>query len=195
MLPEEDAVLDPAAVLAEARADLVGLPNILDALLGGLDADGWNQRPATDEWSPIEIVCHLRDEETEDFGARLRAVLDGGSRFAPNDPERWPLERRYREDMPALVMRDLRERRAASLALLDSIGTTPERLLASTERPSPEAGSLSGLDLIVAWVTHDRLHLAQLAGTLARVGQIRWQPLRADYGGPIPYPTPLSDRS
>jgi len=36
-------------------------------------------------------------------------------------------------------------------------------------------------------VTHDRLHLAQLAATLARLGARRWTPLRAEYAGPIPY--------
>lgn len=47
---------------------------------------------------------------------------------------------------------------------------------------------MSGLDLVAAWVTHDRLHLAQLAATLARTGANRWAPLRTEYAGPIPYP-------
>jgi hypothetical protein len=76
-------------------------------------------------------VCHLRDEEVEDFGARVRAILDGA-----------------------------------------------------------DLGRLSGLDLITAWVTHDRLHLAQLAATLARTGADGWAPLRAEYAGPIPYGRP-----
>ena len=32
------------------------------------------------------------------------------------------------------------------------------------------------------------IHLAQLAGTLARIWALRWAPLRAEYAGPIPYP-------
>ena len=81
-----------------------------------------------------------------------------------------------------------RERRAANLAFLAAV--MPERLQASVAQP--RAGALSGLDLLVAWVTHDRLHLAQLAATLARLGASRWAPLRADYAGPIPYaPGPL----
>jgi hypothetical protein len=51
----------------------------------------------------------------------------------------------------------------------------------------PRAGPLSGLDLLAAWVAHDRLHLAQLAATLARVGATRWAPLCAESAGPIPY--------
>ena len=40
---------------------------------------------------------------------------------------------------------------------------------------SPDGGRLSGLDLLAAWVTHDRLHLHQLAGTLARSWANRWR--------------------
>ena len=52
---------------------------------------------------------------------------------------------------------------------------------------TPRAGRLSGLDLVAAWVAHDRLHLAQLASTLARNWATRWAPLRAEYAGPLPY--------
>ena len=78
------------------------------------------------------------------------------------------------------------ERRAASLAYLASL--TPARLTATVTHP--RAGSFSGLDMLAAWVTHDRLHLAQLTATLARGWADRWAPLRTDYAGPIPYPPP-----
>jgi len=181
-------VLDAAVLLASTRADLTALPVILDALLSRLDGALWGERPAPVEWSPVEIVCHLRDEEAEDFGARLRVVVEGGDGFTPIDPERWAQERGYRSTDPAAALSAFRERRAANLAFLAAV--MPERLQASVAQP--RAGALSGLDLLVAWVTHDRLHLAQLAATLARLGASRWAPLRADYAGPIPYaPGPL----
>jgi hypothetical protein len=176
-------MLDPAVVLRTARADLARLPAVLDALVDGLDAAVWRERPAPAEWSPVEIVCHLRDEETEDFGARLRVVVAGGDRFDPIDPERWAIERRYLDADPAAARAAFAERRAASLAFLGTVA--PERLRLTVTRP--QTGVLSGLDLLAAWVTHDCLHLAQLAGTLARVGARRWAPLRSDYAGPIPY--------
>src|SRR5262249_53555632 len=61
----------------------------------------------------------------------------------------------------------------------------PGRLAAAVEHP--RAGPLSGADLVAAWVAHDRLHLRQLTGTLARLWAARWAPLRTDYAGPIPY--------
>jgi hypothetical protein len=172
----------PAVVLASARPELARLPALLDALLAGLDGVTWRARPAPDEWSPVEIVCHLRDEETEDFGARVRVIVAGGTTFAPIDPERWAVERRYREADPEEALASLQERRADSLAFLEEV--VADRLTASVGH---RAGSLSGLDLLAAWVAHDRLHLAQLAGTLARLWAERWAPLRSDYAGPIPY--------
>jgi hypothetical protein len=177
---------DPAALLAAARADLARVPDVLVGLLGGLDATAWRTRPAPGEWAPVEIVCHLRDEETEDFGARARVIAEGGARFTRIDPERWAIERRYLDEDGPRALAAFRERRAASVVFL--AGLAPGRLGRAVERPS--GGALSGLDLLAAWVAHDRLHLAQLAATLARGWAERWAPLRADYAGPIPYAPP-----
>jgi len=81
------------------------------------------------------------------------------------------------------VLEAFRERRVASLGAL--VAVAPARLIATVDHP--RAGALSALDLLAAWVTHDRLHLAQLASTLARLWATRWAPLRVDYAGPIPY--------
>ena len=175
---------DAATLLGEARRELARFPAILDAVVDGLAPGRWRARPAPDEWAAVEIVCHLRDEEAEDFGARVRVILEGGTRFAPIDPEGWATARRYHEADPAAALAAFRAHRAASLAVL--AGATPERLAGSGE--SPSGLRLSGLDLLAAWVAHDGLHLRQLAGTLTREWADRWAPLRADYAGPIPYP-------
>lgn len=81
------------------------------------------------------------------------------------------------------ALADFRARRMISLRLLGSVA--PDRLLGTAERPG--GGRLSGLDLLASWVAHDRLHLQQLAGTLARRWADRWAPLQVEYAGPIPY--------
>jgi hypothetical protein len=180
--------VDAKTLLDEARRELARLPRVLDALVGDLDEAGARMRPAPNEWAPIEIVCHLRDEETEDFGARLHVVLDGGEQFVPIDPERWATERRYREDHWPDVLDTLKARRRASLDWLASV--VPDALVASGAHR--RLGRLSGLDLLAAWVAHDHIHLQQLAGTLARRWAARWAPLKAEYAGPIPYAGALS---
>ena len=171
------------SLLEEARRELARLPIVLQALLAGLDEAGAHTRPATGEWSPVEILCHLRDEESEDFGARLRVIVDGAAEFAPIDPERWAEERRYREASLPDVLEALRARRQASLDLLASL--SPKTLEGS--RPHKRLGSRSGHDILAAWVAHDRLHLTQLTATLARIWALRWTPLHSEYAGPIPY--------
>jgi hypothetical protein len=175
-----------SALLSEVSRELARFPHVLDLLVGDLDEGTCRSRPAPNEWAPVEIICHLRDEETEDFAARVSVILDGGVRFAPNDPERLAIERRYREADPRAALADFHARRATSIELLATVA--PNRLFASADRPN--GGRLSGLDLLAAWVTHDRLHLHQLAGTLARLWASRWAPLETDYAGPIPYALP-----
>jgi DinB family protein len=171
-------------LLVEARRELARLPIVLEAQLGGLDEAAARTRPAPAEWSPVEILCHLRDEETEDFGARLRVIVAGAGDFTRIAPERWAEERRYREASLPEALESFRARRLASVKWLASVA--PEALEGS--RPLGRLGRLSGLDILAAWVAHDRIHLAQLAGALARIWALRWAPLRADYAGPIPYP-------
>ena len=62
---------EPRDVLTSVRLELARFPAVLEALLKDLDAATWRARPALAEWAPVEIVCHLRDEEVEDFGARI----------------------------------------------------------------------------------------------------------------------------
>jgi hypothetical protein len=177
-------MMDRSALVSEARRELGRFPALLGAVVAGLEPESWRARPAPDEWAPVEIVCHLRDEEAEDFGARVRVVLEGGSRFSPIDPEGWARTRAYRDADPGDALAAFGRHRAASLAMLANAAA--DRLASSGE--SPSGLRLSGLDLLAAWVTHDRLHLRQLAGTLAREWTDRWAPLRADYAGPVPYP-------
>jgi hypothetical protein len=177
---------DTSVLLAGVRRDLARLPGALDALLSDLDDGFWRTRPAPKEWAPVEIVCHLRDEETEDFGARVRVVVDGGAAFAPIDPERWAVDRGYIKDDTRAALAALKQRRRDNLAYL--VLPDPARLTRVVDQP--RLGKMSGLDLIAAWATHDRLHLAQLATTLAKLGADRWTGLRTEYAGPIPYSGP-----
>ena len=174
---------DPRILLAHARLELARAPAAVDALVAGLDDDAARARPAPDEWSPVEILCHLRDEEAEDFGARLSVIVDGGQDFAPIDPERWARERGYRDTALADAESAWRARRRATLRRLAALA--PEAMTGA--RAHPQLGQLSGLDVLAAWVAHDRIHLAQLASALARLWADRWATLRVDYAGPIPY--------
>jgi hypothetical protein len=59
---------------------------------------------------------------------------------------------------------------------LDMLATAAPSRLTTAVAPPPRAGELSGLDIVTAWVEHDRLHLTQLGATLARLWASRWAP-------------------
>jgi hypothetical protein len=177
-------LIDRASLLAASRRQLARLPALLDALAGDLDADAARTRPAPSEWAPIEILCHVRDEETEDFRARLRAVVEGRTELPPIDPAGWVESRRYREADVADVLAAIETARRESLEFL--AGVDPVALDAAIVHRT--IGPLSAMDFLAAWAAHDQLHVAQLAATLARLWANRWPSLKVEYAGPIPYP-------
>src|SRR2546428_614195 len=88
-MPSPAALSRPAACSVGARPERGGLRPILVVLLADGEGGSWRERPGRTGWWPIEIVCPLRDEELEDFGARLRVVVGGGTGFGPIDPAGW----------------------------------------------------------------------------------------------------------
>ena len=173
-----------ADLLSQAKLRLARFPAALEALVADLDEASWRARPAAGRWAPLEIVCHLRDEEREDFPARVKAVIAGATSFTAIAPQRWVEERRYLGDDPAKALAGFLALRRESLAFL--AGLAPEELMRGVDHP--QLGVMTGRDLLAAWAVHDLLHLSQLARTLARIQADAWAPLRVDYAGDIPYP-------
>ncbi|MEM6429634.1 MAG: DinB family protein [Deinococcota bacterium] len=65
----------------------------------------WKRSPKN--WSVLEVLCHLVDEEVEDFRTRVRIALLTPSETPPEiDPEGWVTARKYaQQDFEATVKR------------------------------------------------------------------------------------------
>ena len=127
-------------------------------LTSGLSADEARVKPDADSWSVLEVVCHLLDEEREDFRPRLDIALHRpDERWAPIDPVGWVTERRYLEQDLASRLKLFKEERADSLAWLKSL-KSPDW---DAEYKAPFGPILAG-NLLTSWVAHDNLHLRQL---------------------------------
>ena len=113
--------------IAGVARSLARTPEILRLVTADLSDADWRAHPAPERWSPLEILCHLRDEEQEDFGARLRVVLAGGGVFAPIRPTEWVTERRYRAEDPAQVRGEFERRRQDTLELVRSLRPSSSR--------------------------------------------------------------------
>jgi hypothetical protein len=148
--------MDPAPLIARFAA----LMPAVDALVLGIsDADArW--KPASGAWSMLEIVCHLADEELEDFGPRLRAtVRDPAQPWAPIDPEGWARERAYNTRNLASELERLRAARAGTLAWLPHCIAGADL---SRAHHHASLGPIRAGDLLAAWAAHDLLHIRQL---------------------------------
>ncbi len=154
------------------------------ALLGSLagatpEQAGW--KPSANEWSLIEVAAHLVDEEREDFRVRLRLVLENEERSWPSiDPQGWVTARDYASRDLGATVRELAAERSRSVAWLETLDSPDwERTY-----EHPLLGPLRAGDLLVSWVTHDALHLRQLARLHYRWVVRLGSPYEPDYAGP-----------
>jgi hypothetical protein len=116
----------------------------------------WKPSPA--DWSLLEVINHLYDEEQFDFRVRIDYLLhQPGEEAPPIDPEGWVTERRYNERDLATSVANFEQERAVSLAWLRGL-----------DNPDWEAayvapwGIIKAGDIFAAWTAHDLLHLRQL---------------------------------
>lgn len=70
----------------------------------------WKAKPS--DWCILGIICHLVDEEKEDFRARVKHALETPTKpLEPIDPEGWYTKRNYMEqDFQEVLQRFMNER-------------------------------------------------------------------------------------
>src|SRR3954469_12312068 len=73
--------LDVAATIAALETNPVAIATLVRAM----PADGVRWRPTPDDWSVLEVINHLADEESEDFRLRLDYVLHRLGETPPAD--------------------------------------------------------------------------------------------------------------
>ena len=133
---------------------------VFKEILSGLTADQYTWREESGKWNLLEIVCHLHDEEKEDFRARLVSVLtDPLQSFIPIDPVGWVTERKYSEQHFAEVLDKFLSERQYSLNWLDSVSNANW----DNTFQHPTIGAMSAKYIIANWLAHDYLHIRQIA--------------------------------
>jgi len=133
------------------------------ALVQGLTDVQAHTRPEPESWTVVEVLCHLLDEEREDFKVRIGYALHRPGETAPDiRPDKWVTERRYNEQDLVISLEGFLRERELSLAWLRSVSSANWEATYSTPR-----GPVSAGDLLAAWVAHDILHLRQLV-------ELRW---------------------
>jgi hypothetical protein len=128
------------------------------ALVQGVPDDQARWKPSPDDWSTLEVVHHLCDEEIEDFRRHLDHILFHADQPWPRiDPGGWVTQRRYNQQDPAAVLAKFLAARQESLAWLAGLDAPDWN--ATVAMPW---GSLTAGDMLASWAAHDLLHLRQL---------------------------------
>jgi hypothetical protein len=131
---------------------------VIRTLVVGLTPAEARFQPLPESWSVLEVICHLYDEEREDFRPRLDTILHRpAEKWAPIDPEGWVTTRRYNERDLSEALNGFLVERDKSLAWLRKL-TVPNW---EAEYMAP-FGVIRAGDMVASWVAHDMLHIRQL---------------------------------
>ena len=131
---------------------------VVAAQVAGVGGEQARWKPDPAQWSILEVVNHLADEEVEDFRTRLDATLHHRGSWPPIDPQGWPASRGYNERALGESLERFLSRRAESLSWLDGL-VEPDWSIAYEH---PSIGSIRAGDLLTSWVAHDYIHIRQI---------------------------------
>ena len=135
--------------------ELQNSTEMIRALLAGVAPNAARLKPSAESWSILEVVCHLYDEEREDFREHLDFILHRPhEEWHEIDPER---ENEYNEQNFVEMQEKFFVEREKSFAWLKGLAhpdwektyTTPYRTISAGE-------------MFACWVAHDNLHIRQL---------------------------------
>ena len=138
--------------------ELLNSSEMIRALLVGIDQDEARIKPNAESWSILEVICHLYDEEREDFREHLDFILyRQNEEWHRIDPEGWVTERKYNEQNFNEMQKKFLAERQKSLDWLQEISVADWDTTYTSQFGSMRAG-----DMFTSWVAHDNLHIRQL---------------------------------
>jgi hypothetical protein len=142
----------------EIYQELVNSMEVIRALTANISQEEAQVKPTPEDWSMLEVVCHLHDVEREDFREHLDCIL-----HRPNeewhgiDPQEWVTSRKYNEqNFTEMLVKFLEERRKSLDWLIDLSNADWDAAYTS------EHGTMSAGEMFTSWAAHDNLHIRQL---------------------------------
>jgi hypothetical protein len=132
---------------------------VFENLLNNKSKSEYLWRPKPEKWCLLEIVCHLYDEEREDFRARVKHTLEKPTEpLMPIDPVAWVIERDYISKHYNNTLEAFLAERKASVKWLKSLTSVDwEQGIIH-----PKLGMLSAKLFLTNWLAHDYLHIRQI---------------------------------
>lgn len=149
----------------QAVAVLSRTPATLSALLRGLPEAWTTMTEGPNTWSARDIVGHLLHGDETDWLARARIILEQGEGRPFEPMNRTAMFEKYSGASLDELLAAFEQTRAQSLATLDALGITPEKLARTGTHPA--LGTVKLSHLLSAWVAHDLNHIGQVVEVMA----------------------------
>ena len=138
--------------------ELQNSTEMIRALLSGVTQDEAQVKPNPESWSILEVVCHLYDEEREDFREHLDFILHRqNEEWHQIDPQAWVAERKYNQQDFVEMQEKFFAERQKSLDWLMEMSIADWQTVFTSQYGSTTAG-----EMFACWVAHDNLHVRQL---------------------------------
>ena len=159
--------------------ELANSTEMIRALLAGIDEKQAQIKPSPGKWSILEVICHLYDEEREDFREHLDFILHRqNEEWHPITPFAWVKLRKYNEQNFKAMHKKFFAEREKSLAWLKTIRKANWNVTYKGRGRSIRAG-----DMFASWVAHDNLHVRQLVELRRLHLERTTKPYRIAYAG------------
>ena len=132
------------------------------------------------EWTMLEVMCHLYDEEREDFRVRvMQPLMHPDLPLAGIDPEGWVVSRGYAQRAFGEMREQFFAERAQSILQLRQLGDVDWHAPLN----HPRLHELTAAQVAWAWVAHDLLHIRQLTELRYLLFQRHTTPYGYGYAG------------
>lgn len=155
-------------------------PQAIAALIAELTIDQLQYTPPSGNWSIGFVLCHLADEEVDDFRMRLRLTLEHpGKPWPAIDPPSWAQSRNYQAQDPLSALARFTTERRHSIEWLRSVSTADWR----QAYRHPKFGPIPAGELLASWAAHDLLHIRQITKRMYELTQIAAGEFSIRYAG------------
>jgi len=136
-------------------------------------------QPSPEDWSILEVLNHLVDEEILDFRQHLDHILHTPDQPWPKiDPQGWVIEKGYNRRNFADSLENFKAEREKSIAWLMTL-TNPNWQAFVTLT----WGQITAGDMLASWLAHDLLHLRQLNDLKYQITASECHPYSVQYAG------------
>jgi uncharacterized damage-inducible protein DinB len=159
--------------------ELQNSTEMIRALLSGITQEEARIKPNPQSWSILEVVCHLYDEEREDFREHLDWILHRQQEeWHHIDPQGWVIERKYNEQAFGEMQKKFFAERTRSLEWLQGLSEANWETSHTSQFGTMRAG-----DMLASWVAHDNLHVRQLVEVRRVKIENMTKPYSLEYAG------------